>query len=89
MLWLAAGEDSICAELQASGEFCEIVEGESTTHYSYGQQNTYFGICPCAAELICSSAVNSNQESDVSSIFYNFGMCKAAELETEEEESAE
>jgi hypothetical protein len=97
MLYLAVGKESVCAELQTSGEFCLPDVLHNTTDYSDGQQNTYFGVCPCAAGLICSSAVSNNEDSDVSNIekssvspiFPMFWACKDAEPETDEGEPAD
>jgi hypothetical protein len=86
---LAVGDESVCAELQTSGGFCVLDARQNTTDSSDGQQSTYLGVCPCAAGLICSSAVSSSEESGVSPIFDMFGVCKAAEPETDEGEQAE
>ena len=89
MLYLAVGEEFICAELQTSGEICELDARKSTTISSDGQQNTYLGFCPCAAGLTCSSAESSSEEGDVSPIVQILGVCKAAEPETDEDEPAD
>jgi hypothetical protein len=84
MLYLPVGGELICAELQTAGDFCVIDALQISTDSSHGQQNTYMGVCPCAAGLICSS-----EESDVSSVSEIFGTCKAAEPETDEENPAD
>jgi len=89
MSYFAVGEESVCAELQTLGEFCELDAQQSTTDSSDGQRNTYLGVCPCAAGLTCSSVASSSEETDVSPTFQIFGVCKAAEPETEEGEPAD
>jgi hypothetical protein len=88
MLYLAVGEEFICAELQTSGENCELDARQSTTISSDGQQNTYLGVCPCAAGLTCSNA-DSSEEGDVWPNVQILGVCKTAEPETDEEDPAD
>ena len=89
MLYLAVGEEYLCAELQRSGDFCELDVRQNTTDTSDRQQTTYLEFCPCATGLVCSSAVSSSEESSVSPIFQISGACKPAEPESDEGELAD
>lgn len=85
---LAVGGELVCAELQTAGEFCVIDALQTTTDSSNEQQNTYMGLCPCTAGLTC-SAESSSEENEISRSFQIFGVCKAAEPETDGGEPAD
>jgi len=88
MLYLAVGEESVCVELQTSGEYCELDGQKSTTDSSLEQGETYVVFCPCAAGLACRSTVSSSEESEVSFLRQMFGVCEVAVSESDEEEPA-